>query len=195
MLLNRAFRIFVQFLLLIAGTLLADGYKNRLYFYWLSALIILFFILELYISKNEKINFELQEANHKISTLTILKSHNTNTLQISLFPKSVIYANKESEIDLYVTSSIPIDNVPQVKLLTNEEFEIKISNQIQHGKRFADNYEYILTNPLVDFKNNRYIHYRFYIVAKKHGSYELTVQVSDGKFEGKLVSTITAQKS
>src|SRR5699024_6438840 len=90
MLLNRAFRIFVQFLLLIAGTLLADGYKNRLYFYWLSALIILFFILELYISKNEKINFELQEANHKISTLTILKSHNTNTLQISLFPKRLI---------------------------------------------------------------------------------------------------------
>lgn len=181
--------------MLVIGALFAEGYKNSLYLYWLIVTGFYLLLLEIYLNDNLKLKQELTESHSKISKLAILKGNEKSVLQISLFPKDIVKENKESEIDLFITSPIPLLETPQIKLLTETEWEIKISNQKQKGQMFANNFEYVLINPLIDSRDKKFFQYKFYVTIDKPGEHELEIQVNDGQVNGQLQSTINVKRS
>lgn len=186
----RVIRILISLGFILTGTFLDEGYKNSLYLYWLSVVLLLLLLLEVFIELYTKRTQDLENANNKISSLSILKEKGTNVLQISIFPKEEININKESEIDLYVASAIPIQKVPEVKLLTNNEWEITVSSVPQHSTNFANKYEYVLKNSIVSFRDGMYLHYRFNIKIKKSGKHELIILLDNGEVSGEFKNVL-----
>lgn len=190
----KVIRIFISLFLVIVGALFSEGYKDPLYLYWLLVVLILLstleYLLEIYSTKKQ----DLKEANYKITTLSILKEHNASPLQISMFPTDTIIANKDSKVDLFVASAVPINKVPEVKLITNMEWEVTLSTIKQPGKKFADKYEYILNNPIATFKDERYLRYSFYIKVKTPGKHELLIHVNNGEVNGEFKNILTVER-
>lgn len=188
-------KILVALSLIVFGTLLADGYKDSLYLYWLLSIGVLLVIIQFLLEKIQQQQLEISEAKSKVSTLSILKGNNTNILQISPFPKDIIIEKIESKIDVFVTSAIPLSEVPQIKLLTKTEWDIKVSNQTQRGEEFGNNFEYVLRNSFVENKDNKFFRYSFYVKFNDSGEYELEIQVNNGEVDSVFKSTITVRRS
>src|SRR5690625_3350445 len=97
-------RTLIAVALLIIGSLISNGHKNPLYFYWLSVTALSFILVEILIGYLDRYKRKLIESEAKVSSLTILKGANNEVLQISTFPKGKIIAGKINTINLYVTS-------------------------------------------------------------------------------------------
>ncbi|WP_339161843.1 hypothetical protein [Siminovitchia sp. FSL W7-1587] len=191
---NRIIGIAISFLLIILGALIGEGFKSPLYFYWVSVLIICLLCIEVLLDLYTNKKSELQNANDKVSTLLILKGNKSDAVQIALFPKEKIFINKETQIDLFVTSSIPTTKIPDVKLITKTNWEVKISNQTQREAKYADGYEYILRQSFVTIKEDRFIHYKFFVIFDAPGKHDFSLKVDNGEISGQLKSSIIAHR-
>lgn len=179
-------------MLIVAGAFIEMGYKNPLYFYWLIVLILLVLSIEVLIDLYTNKVHELKESDNKVSTMLILKGNSSNVLQIAFFPREKVIANKEIQIDLFITCAIPIKVRPDVKLITKANWKVKISNQLQREVHYAGDYEYILKQSLVSIKEERFINYRFFVTFEEAGKYDFIVECSNSEVNGILESSIVA---
>lgn len=140
----RFINIFFGLLLLIIGTFLGDGYKNSLYFYWLLTVAVLVLLGDFLINSLQSTSSELELYKSKVTTLTILKGNGGNPVQISILPKNSLRKDREEQINIYATFSIPINENPDIKLITDNEWIIKVNNQRVDNRKYAGKYDYIL---------------------------------------------------
>src|SRR5690606_29614025 len=106
---------------------------------------------------------QLDTYKDKVSTLTMLKGNGGNIVQMSVIPNGKIIAGRETKVDVYATFATPVSNVPDLKIVTDIEWDIKISNQVQQKRNYAGKIEYILNNPLITQIDDKFIKYSFFI--------------------------------
>lgn len=184
-------RIILGLGLLIIGALLGDGYKNSLYLYWLLTSAFLMIYSEFVTSKLLSTTDQLHQYKDKVSTLTMLKGNGANVIQMSIMPNNEIVANHEVKIDLFITSAIPIITMPDIKLSTDTQWNVKVSSQSQSSRHFAGKYEYILINPIHKNIDKKYIQISFYITVDSVGQHDLFIELNNGSIKGKLHNKLT----
>lgn len=186
----------VQVILLIIGSLLGAGYKHPLYFYWLVVSAIFVISAQLLNISLRNTKQELQVNKDKITTLTLLKENNNNNIvQVAVYPENKLIANKEQKINVYITSAVSITNRPDLKIKTEQEWDIKVFNQIQSARNFAGKYEYVLQNSFSEEMNEKFIKYCFFVNFVKEGNYDFEIELDNGKIKGNLINSLEVTKS
>jgi hypothetical protein len=187
----RLFRIFLSLLLLLVGALLGDGYKNNLFLYWLLTAGFLVIYAEFLTNTLINIKGELDTYKDKVSSLTMLKGNGGSFVQMSINPTRKIIVGQETQIDIYTTFATPVTNAPDLKIKTDIEWEIKISNQIQHSKNFAGKYEYILNNPLVGRVDDKFVKYSFFVTIYETGNHKFIVELDNGDLKNEISNSLS----
>jgi hypothetical protein len=184
-------RLLFAILILVIGTLLGDGYKNNLYLFWLLSSALLVIYSEAITNKLVDVKNELETYKEKVTTLTILKGNSGNVIQMAVYPFSTVTVNREVRIDVFVTSAVSITDIPDLKLRTKDPWEVKISNQPQISKRFAGKYEYLLSNPVVNRIDDKYLKYSFFVKISTVGNHSFSLEIDNGSITGEIHNEIT----
>lgn len=189
--LKTVINIFITFSLIILGALLGDGYKDRLYLLWLLSLILYALIIEYLLNKNSDLEVTITEAEGKVSALTITKNthQNDGVLQASFFPKSVeepIYSNEVFTIELYLTSIIELNRVPDLKLITENEWKVYNGQQEISFINYAERFEYNIGQPVILNRENKYIKYSFDVEISTPGVQKFYILFNNGEFNCEL---------
>src|SRR5690625_3095877 len=184
-------RVFINVIIMILGGILFASYEDKIYYLWLGVVAFLIVWIEfLYINKETQ-ERELSSSKDKISSLTILKRSKSNVMQVAVFPEREIIKGVETQIKLFITSSVSIETIPNIKIITKSKWSIKVSNQVQRGNIFADKHEYILSQSDKVFRGNRFVKYSLFITFEELGKQEFEIVVDNGEFEGVLHSSFT----
>jgi hypothetical protein len=186
----RLINILFGLALLLVGTFLGDGYKNHLYLYWLLSLSFLILIGDFLINSLQGVTADLDSYKNKVTTLTILKGNNGNPVQVAILPKNRVLVNQEQQIDFFATYSIPITNIPDLKLITESEWKVLISNQNQEFRKYAGKYEYILNNAYVTKIDDVFYKYSFYVKINNVGNHKFSIEIEEGSLKGKITNSI-----
>ncbi|MDQ0268671.1 hypothetical protein [Cytobacillus purgationiresistens] len=181
--------------LLVIGTLLGDGYKNSLYLFWLISLAFLVLLGEFLLHKLQDSNAENEALKGKVTTLSILKGNGNNPIQISVFPKNKILKGQETQIDVYATCSIPLSITPDIKLFTDSEWDVLVSNQKVSGEKYAGKFEYVLSNSITNNTNNCYFKYSFFIKINNTGDQKYTIELKDETYKGSIVNNFKVNRN
>lgn len=182
----RLINIIFGLLLLIIGTFLGDAYRNSLYLYWLLALSILVLLGDFLINSLQSANSELELYKNKVTTLSILKGNGGNPVQISILPKNSLRKNREEQIEIYATFSIPLNESPDIKLITDDEWKIKINNQQVNNRKYAGKYEYILSNSLISNVQSSFVKFSFFVNFDTIGDHKFSVEITAGNITGNI---------
>lgn len=191
----RLLKIIFVLSLIVIGALIGDGYKNSLFLYWLISLAFFIIIGEFLLYKLQDSNAEVEVLNGKVTTLSILKGNGNNPVQISIYPKNKIIKGQETQIDVYATCSIPLNKPPDIKLFTESEWDVLVSNQNVPGKIYAGKYEYILSNSFFNSINNSYFKYSFFIKINDIGDQKFTIELEDGTYKGSIANSIKVDRN
>lgn len=188
----RLVRIVLGVILIVVGSILGDGYKNSLYLLWLSSSAFLIIYSEFIMSTLSSKSDEIELLKSKITTLSLLKENSGSIVQMSVFPKDRIIVSQEAKVDLFVTCAIPFTVIPDIKLKTDTQWEVLISNQPQVNKNYAGKYEYILNTPLVTKIDEKFIKYSFYIKINSVGQHNFSIELDNGSITGELKNSFMA---
>lgn len=191
----RLVRIFLALILLVIGSILGDGYKNSLYLYWLTSAALLIIYAEFITTTLISTRDELDSYKDKVSTLTMLKGNGGNIVQISVIPNGKIIVDRETKIDIYATFATPVNKVPDLRIVTDNEWEIKISNQVQQKRNYAGKVEYILNNPLISQIDDKFVKYSFFIKIDKSGQQGFKIELNNGNINGELRNSFMVHAS
>lgn len=189
------FSIILQILVLLIGSLLAEGYKNPLYLYWLLVMAVLVICSQTLISNLIKTRGELSNYKSKISAFSTVKENANSNVQIAVFPDRKILKGQEVKLEVFLSSIFPLTSKPDIKLITEEEWYITIDNQPQLGKRYAGNYEYVLYNPHYEIREDKFVKFYFFIKISSHGDKNFMVEYNDGSTRGSLGTSLTVYRS
>jgi hypothetical protein len=188
-------RIILSVILLVIGSILGEGYKNILYLYWLITIAFLIIYAEFITTTLISTKGELNSYKDRVSLLTMLKGNGGNIVQISIIPNGRIIVNKEIKIDIYATFATPVNKIPDLKIVTENDWEIRVSNQIQHKRNYAGKVEYILNNSLVDQFDDKFIKYSFFIKIDKSGQQNFKIELNNGNIGGELKNSFMVHAS
>ncbi|MCY9399117.1 hypothetical protein MOF38_04855 [Bacillus haynesii] len=187
--------VIVTVILIVLGTLLGDGYKNSLYLYWLISLIVYGTVIQFLISYLNNRKQALKDAEDKITTLTITKngSLNNGVIQCSLFPRTrsnKIDINRVTTIDVIVTSAIPLSSVPEIKLITEEEWEVSWQHQKFAPKKYAGKFEYYIGQPITGNFDSKHFKYSFDIKFNRPNTYNFTLLFDNGEVKNEIINSL-----
>ncbi|MCU9592185.1 hypothetical protein [Bacillus velezensis] len=135
------------------GAILGDGYKNPLYFYWLFALIGYAIIIDFLNKSKENLDTQLTEKKNQITALTITKNENPDSIiQCSFYPRitnGTMEIEKIIRIDVHINSPIPLTSAPEIKLITEKEWNVLSQHQSFIPRKYAGRFEYFLDKPFL----------------------------------------------
>lgn len=189
--------IIFQLILLITGSLLGEAYNNSLYLYWLIAMAALTIFSQFLISSLIKVNNELKLYKERVSAFSTLKENAANdAVQIAVFPEKRVIIGQDVKLELFLTSTYPLDSSPDIKLITQSEWNVTISNQTQLGKRYAGNYEYVLFDPsFMEIKEEKFLKVNFFVKFTNHGMKNFLIEFNNGSTRGSLTTSLKVHKS
>ncbi|SDX63388.1 hypothetical protein SAMN04488081_0889 [Salimicrobium album] len=167
-------------MLIVIGALLGDGYQDNLYLYWLTVMILLIVYSEFIMNEKDQLTTSLNEAKEKVSQLTILKSRGESGLaEIVLAPKDNLKQGRESKIEIFVATQVPM-SPPDIKIQTEIEWEVKVSNQPQSPKHYGGKYEYILRNAIEKSYDRKFFKYGFFVKVDETGDHYFSLEINNG---------------
>jgi len=186
-------RIGFAVVIIFLGALLGDGYKNNLFLYWLISLICFVVYSEVITNILVDLKGQLETYKEKVSTLSILKGNSGNVIQLAVMPPYASYKNRYLNIDVFVTSAVPITSFPDIKLKTNVLWDVKVSNQVQQGHSYAGKFEYVLNNQSVTSIGDKFFKFSFDAKFASSGDYDFLIEINNGSVTGEIQNKITVR--
>ncbi|MCA1322456.1 hypothetical protein LC085_21505 [Bacillus tianshenii] len=176
--------IIITAVLIILGSILGGSYTNKLHLFWLSILIIYAVFIQFLYNIILTQNIELKAERDKVSAFFLRRnSKDQSYMQCSLFPKnygSRIVKNRLIAMEIYVTSTIPLQKVPDIKISVDKDCRVFINNQNVNSTIFAGERNYYLQNSLVSNLENKYFKYSFDMEFINVGDYIINLEANNG---------------
>ncbi|MGD6967827.1 hypothetical protein ACQCVP_15485 [Rossellomorea vietnamensis] len=176
--------IIITAVLIILGSILGGSYTNGLHLFWLSVLIIYAVVIQFLYNIILIQNNELKAERDKVSAFFLRRnSNNQSYMQCSFFPKnngSRIVKNRLTAMEIYVTSTMTLQTIPDVKISVNKECRILINHQNVNATIFAGERNFYLQNALVSNLENKYFKYSFDMEFISGGDYIINVEANNG---------------
>ena len=125
----------------------------------------------------------------------MLKSNNNDFAQVSFYPTQRIIMGKEIKVDLFATFATPVTKIPDIKIKTDTDWEIKIFHQVQPGQKYAGKYEYFLSgSSIVQEFEMKFVKYSFYVTINDSGNHNFLIELDNGLLKNELENSITVFK-
>ncbi|WGD65590.1 hypothetical protein P5630_11715 [Bacillus subtilis] len=174
----------------VLGAFLGDGYKNPLYFYWLIVLFVYVIFVDVLNRSKEDLDKQLSEAKDQITALTITKNEKSDSvIQCSFYPRitnGTMESEKLIQIDVQVNSLIPLTSAPEIKLITDKEWNVLCQHQSFIPRKYAGRFEYLLDKPLLQCIDNKHFKYSFDVKFSTSDTYHFKMVLDNGEVQHEI---------
>ncbi|MCY7500673.1 hypothetical protein P9384_02430 [Bacillus pumilus] len=182
--------ILIPLSLALLGTFLGDGYKDPLYFYGLIVLLIYAFIIDRINRSKEEVENQLKEAKDQISALIITKNGDYNPgIQCSFYPRisnNQMGVEQNIQIDVLVNSTTFLTSAPEIKLITEKQWNVSSQHQKFEPRKYGGKFEYFLDKPLLQYIDNKHFKYSFDVQFSRADTYLFTMVLNNGQVKHEI---------
>lgn len=95
-------------------------------------------------------------------------------------------SEKIIQIDVQVNSPIPLTSAPEIKLITDKEWNVLCQHQSFIPRKYAGRFEYFLDKPLLQCIDNKHFKYSFDVKFSTPDTYHFKMVLDNGEVQHQI---------